>query len=157
MRKRTKKVKYTKLDDWEWTTLVASWRYFEHRHTISSSMFPGDIIERFFGNGAKNWSDNARSRIAEQFVRVDHPRDDTWINTGLSIIDNDMKEWRKLWNFLKSYLEGFCIVTVSFNGRTKNIPAFMSDGKWIPVDNYKSNPHIDCFIAEEYITKTESK
>ena len=44
MHKTSRKVKKLKfLDDWEWTTLVAAWRYFEHRMTIASASFPEDI------------------------------------------------------------------------------------------------------------------
>ena len=36
------------LTDWDWTTLVAAWRYYEHGHTIASAMFPHDIVFGFF-------------------------------------------------------------------------------------------------------------
>ena len=39
--RKARKLKF--LDDWEWTTLVAAWRYFEHRMTIASASFPEDV------------------------------------------------------------------------------------------------------------------
>ena len=36
------------LTDWDWTTLVAAWRYYEHGHTMASAMFPHEIVRRFF-------------------------------------------------------------------------------------------------------------
>ena len=54
---------------WDWETLVASWRYYEHGHTIASAMFPHDIVLRFF-TGA--YDEESCKRIARQFVDVDH-------------------------------------------------------------------------------------
>ena len=45
MKEKTKKKTLT---DWDWTTLVAAWRYYEHGHTITSAMFPHEIVTRFF-------------------------------------------------------------------------------------------------------------
>ena len=45
MKKDTQKKALT---DWDWTTLVAAWRYYEHGHTITSAMFPHEIVTRFF-------------------------------------------------------------------------------------------------------------
>ena len=45
MKKNTKKKTLT---DWDLKTLVASWRYYEHGHTISSCMFPHEIVKRIF-------------------------------------------------------------------------------------------------------------
>ena len=42
----TKKLK--QLTDWDWTTLVAAWRYYQYRSTIVSATFPRDIYERYF-------------------------------------------------------------------------------------------------------------
>ena len=57
------------LTDWDWKTLVASWRYYEHGHTISSCMFPHEIVKRFF-TGA--YDEESCKRIARQFVENDH-------------------------------------------------------------------------------------
>ena len=43
--RKVRKLKF--LDDWEWTTLVAAWRYFEHRMTIASASFPEDVVRRY--------------------------------------------------------------------------------------------------------------
>ena len=66
MSKNTKKKSLT---DWDWTTLVAAWRYYEHGHTIASAMFPHEIVTRFF-TGA--YDEESCKKIARQFVDVDH-------------------------------------------------------------------------------------
>lgn len=55
----TKKQK--KLSDWDWTTLVAAWRYYEHGHSITSAMFPHEIVKRFFTG---DYDDESCKRIA---------------------------------------------------------------------------------------------
>ena len=57
------------LTDWDWTTLVAAWRYYEHGHTIASVMFPNEIVTRFFTG---EYDDESCMRIARQFVEIDH-------------------------------------------------------------------------------------
>ena len=53
------------LDDWEWTTLVAAWRYFEHRMTIASASFPEDVVRRYFTG---EYDEESCKRIAHQFA-----------------------------------------------------------------------------------------
>ena len=57
--------KKNKLTDWDWTTLVAAWRYYEHRNTITAAMFPHEIIKRFFTG--KYYAESCK-RISHQFV-----------------------------------------------------------------------------------------
>ena len=62
------------LTDWDWTTLVAAWRYYEHGHTIASAMFPHEIVRRFFTG---SYDEESCRRIARQFVEIDHRDADT--------------------------------------------------------------------------------
>ena len=66
MEKLTKK---KSLSDWDWTTLVAAWRYYEHRNTIASAMFPHEVIKRFFTG---DYDEESCKLIARQFVEIDH-------------------------------------------------------------------------------------
>ena len=63
------KTKKNKLTDWDWMTLVAAWRYYEHGHTITSATFPHEIVTRFFTG---KYDDESCRRIANQFVDIDH-------------------------------------------------------------------------------------
>ena len=57
-----KKNKKKILSDWDWMTLVAAWRYYEHRNTIT---FPHEIVTRFFTG---EYDEKSCIRIARQFV-----------------------------------------------------------------------------------------
>ena len=63
------KTKKNKLTDWDWTTLVAAWRYYEHRNTITAAMFPHEIVKMFFTG---KYDEASCKRIAHQFVEIDH-------------------------------------------------------------------------------------
>ena len=78
-----KKKLITRLSMWDWKTLVASWRYFEHGSTISSATFPDDIIKRFWGEG-NPYSDDVRYTIAHQFAMTDHRSkgEEDWTEKG---------------------------------------------------------------------------
>ena len=60
-----KKNKKKILSDWDWMTLVAAWRYYEHRNTITAAMFPHEIVTRFFTG---EYDEKSCIRIARQFV-----------------------------------------------------------------------------------------
>lgn len=141
---------------WEWETLVASWRYYEHRHTIASAMFPGDIVKRFWGKGTKA-TDDDRKRIATQFVCTDHrkgPDDkfDGWPLDGATFGGVDAKPWRKLWFFLDAVANGrFWNIHGVGNGTDKWHVCFDCDGLWVPQVKYISNPEQDIYITPEYV------
>lgn len=93
------------LSDWDWTTLVAAWRYYEYRSTIASAMFPSEIYERFFTG---KYDEESCRRIARQFYYVDHGinGEEDW--QGQS--DIDAKPWTAFYAFCKAYYEGFAKV-----------------------------------------------
>ena len=135
MKKETKKKTLT---DWEWKTLVAAWRYYEHRHTISSAMFPHEVVERFF-TGA--YDEESCKRIARQFVEIDHrngPNDkiDGWVGDDL-YCSSDRRAWRLFYSYLYAHLHGFNTVKVALDGKIGLVEVFLSDGNWYAREGYE--------------------
>ena len=123
------------ITDWEWTTLVASWRYYEHRHTRISDTFPHEIVKHFF-MGAYDY--RSCKRIARQFVEIDHrcgPDDkmDGWVksnelNDEFGGIDN--KAWRLFYFYLCAWICGFPKARLTMRPKSGLIEVFLADGKW---------------------------
>lgn len=145
------------LSDWEWTTLVAAWRYYERRATIASAMFPEDVVRRFWGSG--KYSDAVLRQIANQFANIDHGRDgESYWTKDRTIGDCDRKSWCVFYAFCKGWCEGFTTVvldaTLADGQHLHQEPAcFWCEytGKWHPVDEYIRNPHYHRWCAEEFI------
>lgn len=141
---------------WEWETLVAAWRYYEHGHTISSAGFPGDIVQRYWGRHTKATADD-QLMIAHQFVCTDHrkgPDDklDGWPLQGAAFGGIDAKPWRKLWFFLDAVANNrFRNVHAVGNGADEWYVCFHCDGCWVPRDRYIANPNADVYIMPEYV------
>ena len=117
------------LTGWDWTTLVAAWRYYEHRHTIASYMFPHEIVKRFF-TGA--YDEESCNRIARQFVEVDHrcgPDDKIsgWVGDKSSG-ECYRKAWRLFFYYLKAWICWFSTAKVKSIGGCVDV--FFADGKW---------------------------
>lgn len=144
------------LNLWEWETLVASWRYFEHGHSISSASFPTDIVERYWGKGTQA-TDEDRMRIAHQFIEVDHhhgPNDKLsgWPLEDASFGGMDAKPWRRLWFFLDAVVHnGFRNIHAEGNGADEWHVCFRCDGKWVPRDRYIGNPEEGGFIPDKFV------
>ena len=135
MKKDTKK---TTLTDWDRTTLVAAWRYYEHRHTIASAMFPHEIVRRFF-MGA--YDEESCKRIARQFVEIDHrngPDDkiDGWVGDD-AFGASDRKAWRLFYFYLSAWLYGFKPAKVTIGGNSAQVEVFNADGKWYAREGYE--------------------
>ena len=147
------KTKKNKLTDWDWTTLVAAWRYYEHRHTIASAMFPHEIVRRFF-TGA--YDDESCRRIARQFVEIDHrsgPDDklDGWVGDD-AFGASDRKAWRLFYFYLSAWINGFKTANVTINGKSERVDMFRADGKWyarVGYERFGTNvaPHEDVEIS----------
>lgn len=119
------------LAEWDWTTLVAAWRYYEHRQTIASAMFPHEVVERFF-TGA--YDEESCRRIARQFVDVDHydgPDDKMsgWVGDD-EFGESDRKAWRLFYSYLYAWNYGFTTANVIINGKSGSVDVFRADGKW---------------------------
>lgn len=135
MKTNTKK---NKLTDWDWTTLVAAWRYYEHRNTITSSMFPHEIVTRFFTG---KYDDDSCKRIAHQFVHIDHhygPDDKIsgWVGDG-TFGDCDRRAWRLFYFYLSAWLVGFKTAKVTLDGKSGLVEVFRADGKWYAREGYE--------------------
>lgn len=129
-----------KLTDWDWTTLVASWRYYEYRSTIASSMFPEEIIERFFSG---EYSDESCMRIANQFAKIDHGRngEEDWHDKLL--MNCDIGPWTTFYAFCEAYCNGFTPIKIKNNGKEETFRGFYcrTTGHWHDADMYIKHPH----------------
>lgn len=126
------------ISDWDWTTLVASWRYYEHRHTITSAMFPHEIVKRFF---TREYDDKSCKRIARQFVEIDHrngPDDkiNGWVGNDY-IGEIDRKAWRLFYFYLSAWLSGFRTAKVTLDGISWHTKVFRADRKWYSREGYE--------------------
>lgn len=132
------KTKKNKLTDWDWTTLVAAWRYYEHGHTITSSMFPHEIVTRFFTG---KYDEESCRRIARQFVEIDHcngPDDKIsgWVGDD-SFGESDRMAWRLFYSYLYAYLYGFKTAKVTIGGKIGLVEVFRADGNWYSREGYE--------------------
>ena len=136
MSKNTKKKSMT---DWDWTTLVASWRYYEHGHTIASSMFPHEIVKRFFTG---EYDEESCRRIARQFVYVDHfdgPDDKMsgWVGDD-AFGASDRRSWRIFYFYLFAWhYRCFPKATTTLGGKDTHVELFNADGKWYAKEGYE--------------------
>ena len=135
MKKKTKKNTMT---DWDWTTLVAAWRYYEHGHTITSVMFPHEIVKRFFTG---RYDAESCKRIARQFVNIDHfngPDDKIsgWVGDD-TFYECSRKAWRLFYSYLYAYLYGFKTAKVTLDGKIGLVEVFIADGKWYAREGYE--------------------
>ena len=132
------KTKKNKLTDWDWTTLVAAWRYYEHRNTITSAMFPHEIVMRFF-IGA--YDEESCKRIARQFVEIDHRlgpdnKLDGWVGDD-AFGASDRKAWRLFYFYLYAYLYGFKTAKFTVDGTIGLVEVFRAYGKWYAREDYE--------------------
>ena len=150
MNKNTKKKTLTY---WDWTTLVAAWRYYEHGHTISSCMFPHEIVKRFF-TGA--YDEESCKRIARQFVENDHcdgPDDKMsgWV-WDKSSDECYRKAWRLFYFYLNAWINGFSKAKISIRGIiwNKRVEVFRDYGKWYAREGYEMfGANVDAYKDNE--------
>lgn len=144
-----------KLTSWEWTTLVAAWRYYENRMTIASATFPEDIIKRFF-QGA--YSTRICKQIANQFAVTDHGirGEEDWAKDKY-LHDCDKLEWTKFFRFCKGYVSGFHKVVLKNNKAQRKVDAFHVDWNdcWYPVKEYCEHPDHEAWCNPEFIVSID--
>ena len=139
MHKYAKVNKKKTLTDWDWTVLVAAWRYYEHSHTIAAAMFPHEIVTRFFTG---EHDDESCRRIARQFVDIDHyngPDDNIsgWVGED-TFGECYRKAWRLFYSYLYAYIYGFKTAKVTIGGKSGRVEVFLADGKWYAREGYES-------------------
>lgn len=160
--KKEKKIDH--LTDWEWTTLVAAWRYYEHGHTIASATFPSDMLRRFWGNG-NPYSDKVRDTIANQFAKIDHgvrgEKDWTmWLKPNTKgAFECDCSVWTTFFQFCRGWVDGYSELTASNGKRTQTVKAFYTEftKRWTPVDGYIKHGQYSPYIPDEYIVKQKGE
>lgn len=153
-----RKKKPKKLSTWDWETLVASWRYYEHRHTIASSMFPAAIIERFW-NPLDPYDKEEQRRIAHQFALVDHYSrgEEDWPLEG-SLNDCDARPWRKFYGFCRAFAQDYFETAYGLvDGHDVEIKCFRANGRIYPVDRYIRNPYFECYCDESMLKRKSKK
>ena len=130
MSKNTKK---NTLTDWDWTTLVAAWRYYEHGHSITSYLFPHEIVKRFFTG---DYDEESCRRIARQFVDIDHyngPDDKIsgWVGDD-AFGASDRRAWRLFYFYLNAWINGFSKAKISILSIIGNerVEVFRDYSKW---------------------------
>ena len=127
------------LTDWDWETLVAAWRYYEHSNSITSSMFPHEIVLRFFCGA---YDEKSCKRIARQFVEIDHrngPDDkiDGWVGND-AFGASDRKAWRLFYFYLFAWhYRCFSKARVTLGGKSGHVEVFNADGKWYAKEGYE--------------------
>ena len=151
---KSKKIKT--ISGWDWETLVASWRYFEYRHTISSASFPGDIIARFWRSG--NYADDVLDTIANQFANIDHRNGERdWDDFKSNEFSKcDYIEWKKLYCFFKAWCDDKWELVRADDGRkTQTHLCFIFDEKLIPMKVYIEHPSFDIYLNPEHIKEVK--
>lgn len=146
-----------KLTDWEWITLVAAWRYYENRISITSATFPEDVINRFF-QGA--YSTRICKRIANQFAVIDHGirGEDDWAKDK-SLHEGNKLPWIKFFRFCQGYVTGFHKVVLEKDDFHEEVDAFHVDwsDRWYPVKEYLERPYHEIYCEPEFIVSIDGK
>ena len=140
--------KLKRLTDWDWTTLVAAWRYYQYRSTIVSATFPRDIYERYFTG---KYASEDCLRIAHQFYYIDHGRNGEMDWQGQS--DMDANPWTAFFAFCQAYCEGFSKLRLK-DGSIIEAFYHETSKRWIPRERYRGDA--DVSIADDRIVKVGS-
>ena len=137
------------LSEWEWTTLVGAWRYYEFRNTITSASFPAQVVERYWQG--KMFTNFARTHIARQFAKVDHGANGEADWKGQP--ECDRIPWAKFYAFCKAWYDGFLKAVCTVNGKRRDVVCFKSEttGRFYPVSKYINNPTLECCLDEKAV------
>ena len=120
---------------------------------ITSSSFPHDIVQRYWGNG-NQYTDKVRNTIANQFANTDHhgKGEHDWDNSGISC---DKRAWRAFYCFCEAWLNGFSTIGVKrTDGKIERLEAFHTDfeDQWYTKDFYIAHG-TDMTIPKENIVE----
>lgn len=140
------------LSDWEWTTLVGAWRYYEFRNTIASASFPAQIVSRYWLG--KMFTNCARTRIAHQFAEIDHGKNGEADWKGQP--ECDRVPWSKFYAFCAAWRDGFLKAVCTVGGKRRAVVCFECEttGRLYPVAEYIRNPDAECFLDREKVIET---
>lgn len=147
--KKAEKIK--ELSDFEWDLTWASLRYFCGRYTISSAMYPRDLVINF----SKRLSDNQKIALADdiqkQIEDAKRSDDNMWLS-------HDMEPWSALRNYFdkKTWKELHCSgediedqIIIAFPCERKDNDEIVS--RWIPIEKYKNSGTTSTSVYEPYI------
>ena len=145
-RKRTKE-----LSAFEWKTLVAAWRYYEHGGSIGTATYPDDMVERFFSIDSP-YSLESQRKIARQFWYVDHGTrgEEDWKDSVFN--ECYRTPWCKFFAFCKGFDTGFSSLKL-IDGTTEKAFFCETTKRWYPVRFYVKNPRVEQHVAEEGIAE----
>ena len=152
MHRRTSKKRTEKtISEFEWRTLVAAWRYYEHGGSIGTATYPSDIVERYFSPESP-YSFEDQRKIARQFWYVDHGirGEDDWKDSAFS--DCYRTPWCKFYAFCKCFDSGFPELKLA-DGSTEKAFFCVRTSRWYPVRFYIKNPRVEQFVAEDGIVE----
>lgn len=142
------------LSDWEWTTLVGAWRYYEFRNTIASASFPAQIVERYWQG--KMFTNCARTRIAHQFAQSDHGAhaEADWKGRP----ECNRVPWAKFCAFCAAWCDGFLKAVRTVGGKRREVVCFECEttGRLYPVAEYVRSPDAECFLDREKVVEVET-
>ena len=157
-RKKTDPNKPLELNDWDWITLVASWRYYEHGSNIVSASFPEDILTRFWRKTARgkpnHYSDKARWTIANQFANIDHGTrgEEDWTRFKNVINECYVGPWVRFYRFCEGFANGFHTIRTNGGHEYKAFRVEL-EAEWYEVENYIERTHMGFRIPEEVIAE----
>lgn len=142
--------KIDKLSNWEWSTLVASWRYYEYRSTIASATFPEDIVERYWRSG--KYDAKVLGLIARQFAKVDHGLrgESDWSDSLMKLQKCDATPWCLFFAFCNAWCDGFRKFRLKDGSE---VELFYCDytKHWHPKVNYIDATIYGCYVTDEQI------
>lgn len=139
--------KRDRISDWEWMTLIGAIRYYQYRTTITSVMFPDDIVRRYWGSGL--YGNDAQLKLANQFALIDHGvnGEGDWDE----LADADRLPWCKFFAFCKGVCHGFTKYRCVVDGKDRICECFRceTNGRAYPVEMYIRDPSLEVFINED--------
>lgn len=137
--------------DWEWTTLIGAWRYYECRDTIASASFPAQIVERYWQG--KLFTNCARTHIAHQFAKVDHGENGEadWKDKP----ECDRVPWAKFCAFCAAWRDGFLKAVCTVKGKRRAVVCFECEttGRLYAVADYIKDPDAERFLDREKVVE----
>jgi len=145
----------------EFARLSGAWKYYEaNKHLWASKMFPGELVEDYFGPGS-NVSESSRRRIAYQFASGERPAEQ-------EACDGDEKRaaalkaaawpWSALLAFCRQYMLGSFPTVVAVDmaaGLRERIKAFPCQDEWVPLEKYLANPFREWVIQPDMVSEVE--
>lgn len=139
------------LSDWERTTLIGAWRYYEFRNTIASASFPAQVVERYWQG--KTFTNCARTHIAHQFAKVDHGENGEADWKGQP--ECDRVPWAKFCAFCAAWCDGFLKAVCTVRGKRRAVVCFECEttGRLYSVADYIRDPDAECFLVREKVVE----